>query len=125
MTTKHHISYWVRPNKYAAKCCACGAGVEADAGWTQKDRDSGKWVTYCGECAHANAKALPDGYSAASMAGHRGSHPLYNCCGCGRRVGLVKSNAGKWYFAEVRNGSYGEYRTKVMPWMPHDCDRHR
>lgn len=120
-TNQHHISYWVKPNRYAAKCAACAAEVAPEQGWTQKDRETDKWVTYCHGCASAHAKALPAGQSVASMAGHKGHHSLYTCCGCGRRVGLVKSERGKWYFAEVRDGSYGEYRTKVKPWQPHDC----
>ena len=120
--TAHRISYWVKPNRYAATCAACGERVEPEAGWTQKE-DAG-WVTHCHPCARASARALPDGVGAVSMSDHKTSVPLYVCCGCGLRVGLVKSARGKWYFADVREGAYGEHRTKVRPWNPHTCQAH-
>jgi hypothetical protein len=120
--TAPRVSYWAKPNHYAATCVACGSKVAAKQGWTQKDRDSGKWVTYCHPCAKANSRSLPDGTGAVSMAGAKDTYDLHICSRCGARVGLCKSKAGKWYLAQVRQGSYGEYRTKVMPWLPHSQD---
>lgn len=119
MMTAHRISYWVKSNQYAANCSACGAEVEAREGWTQKDRDSGKWVTYCHPCAKANARALPDRNDhARSMSGNE-SHPVYRCCGCCTRVALVKGKSGRWYFANISDGL--GMRPKVRTWAPHTC----
>lgn len=119
-TETFRMSYWPRRNEYAGACVLCGEKVGVRKGWIQKERETEKWVTVCHSCAHAHSRSLPDEHSAQSMAnGSKAKIDLHICSRCGARVGLCKNKAGKWYLAGVREGSYGEYRTKVMPWVVH------
>ena len=125
---KMYVSYWANPNRYAGKCCLCGAKVERRKGWNWKDRERG-WVTACHRCALMNSRSLPEGVSCKSMTARPGQAEqivsIHRCSKCDARVGLVKSKRGKWYLCGIREGeSYYEQRTrtKAMPWVLHQCD---
>lgn len=136
-TNRPRISYWCKTNIYAATCQACGAEVAKGAGWTQKDtgqwnRANASWVTYCDECAKANAKALPvegeHGHVEVINLGDRSHAGLYTCTTCRQHVALVKSAKGRWYFCEVRDAEQlhadsmaDRHHTRCAPWEPHHC----
>ena len=124
-----HVSYWAKPNRYAAECCLCGAEVPGQRGWTWGTREpsangDGKraWVTTCHRCAVMNSRSLPEGVTCRTMNGYEGEGQkkvdIHSCSACDRRVGLVKSKAGKWYLCEINEAG----RTKAQPWRPHKCE---
>lgn len=135
-TATIRVSYWAKANRYAAACCYCGGEVAARAGYTWKDRDAGKYLTACHDCARANNRHIP--YISRNYAGGeirsatgvsltrldtREAADAHICCDCGQVVGLVKSTRGRWYICAARSGgnSISGERTRCAPWVPHTC----
>ena len=139
------ISYWAKPNRYAASCCYCGGDVPALAGYTWKDRAGGNYLTSCHDCARDNNRHIP--YIRREYASRYGVQEIRSawtgsllrldtretvdahiCCNCGQVVGLVKSSKGRWYICQARaaesihgDGISSGERTRCAPWTPHTC----
>lgn len=144
-TATIRVSYWAKANRYAATCCYCGGEVAAHAGYTWKDRDAGKYLTACHDCARANNRHIP--YIRCEYGTRYGAREIRSadtvgllrldtrercdahiCCNCGQVVGLVKSTRGRWYICESRTaevinpeGIGSTERTRCAPWIPHTC----
>ncbi len=144
-TTTPRVSYWAKPNRYAAACCYCGEQVIADAGLFWKDNET--WITAHDACAMQHSRSIPL-ISREWTAGRwgvgreiRSAHPVsllrldtrqrcdaHICSNCHAVVGLVKGKRGRWYLAEsvvaaAAPGSDAIHtdRTRCEPWRPHDC----
>ena len=143
--TTPRVSYWAKPNRYAAACCYCGEDVSALAGLVWKD--GGRWITAHDACAMDHARSVPliqrEYTSGAFGVGRqvRDANPAsllrldtremcgaHICCNCREIVGLVKNKRGRWYLAEsvvaaAAPGSDAIHtdRTRCEPWRPHAC----
>jgi hypothetical protein len=140
------VSYWAKPNRYAAACCYCGEQVIADGGLSWKDGD--RWATAHDDCAMQHARSIPyirrDYTRGAYGVGDRrvtSAYPVHLlrldtredcaahlCSTCHAVVGLVKNKRGRWYLAETvvaatAPGSDAIHtdRTRCEPWRPHTC----